>query len=82
MKKVSRLNKNKKRVDPTVIVNQRTQTRQHVATTKHVNGLVVSLLCKETCGKVEKDTPDDVSRMLFEDANSLGGFATAKDRWR
>ena len=45
VKKVSRLKKNKKRVDPTVIVNQKTQARQRKAATKHVNNLV-SLLFK------------------------------------
>ena len=81
VKKVSRLKKKKKKVDPTVIVNQKTQARQRKAATKHVNDLV-SLLCKETCGKVEKDKPEDVFRLLFENVNSLGVFATGEARGR
>ena len=62
LKKVSRLKKKKnkkKRVDTIVIVNQKTQARQRKVVTKHVNDLV-SLLCKETCDKVEEDKPEDV----------------------
>jgi hypothetical protein len=38
---------------------QKTQARQKKAAIKCVNNLV-SLLCKETCGKVEMDKPEDV----------------------
>ena len=59
VKKVSRLKKKKKRVGPALIVIQKTQARQRKAATKHVNDLI-SLFCKETCGKGEKDKPGDV----------------------
>ena len=72
VEKVSRLTKKKKRkkkkkkkrrVDPMVIVNQKTRARQRKAVTKNVKDLV-SLLCKDTCGKVEEDKPEDVFRIL------------------
>jgi hypothetical protein len=53
VKKVSRLKQKKKRMNPTVIVNQNTQSRHRKAATKHVHDLV-SLLCKETCGKLRR----------------------------
>ena len=81
VKKTSRLKKKKKRMDPTVIVNQKTQARQRKAVTKHVNNLV-SLLCKETCGKVEKDKSEVVFQLLFENANSLEVFITGEARGR
>ena len=81
VKRVSRLKKKKKRADSTVIVNQKTQSRQRKAATKHVNDLV-SLLCKETCGQVEEEKPEDVFRTFFENVNSLGVFATGKARGR
>ena len=81
VKKVSRLKQKKQRVDPILIVNQKTQTKQKKAAIKHVNSRVV-LLCKETCGKIERDKPEDVLRLLFENINSLGVFATGKARGR
>ena len=57
-------------MNPTMIVNQKTQARQRKAVKKHVNNLV-SLLREETCSKVEKDKPEDVFRLLFENVNSL-----------
>jgi hypothetical protein len=81
VRKVSRLKKKKKRVDPIVIANQKTQARQRKVAIKYVNDLV-SLLCKETCGKVEKAKPEDVFRLFFENVNSLGVFATGEARGR
>ena len=81
VRKVSRLKKKTERVGPMVIVNQKTQARQEKAAIKHVNDLV-SLLCKETCGKVEKAKPEDAFRLFFENVNSLGMFATGEARGR
>ena len=41
---------------------------------------MVSLLYKETCGKVEEDKPEEVFQILFGNANSLGVFATGEAR--
>ena len=71
VKKVLRLKKTKKRVDPTWIVNQKTQARQSEAATKHLNDMV-SLLCKDICGKVEKEKHEDVFQLIFENVNCLG----------
>ena len=73
--------KKKKRVGPAVIVNQKTQARQRKVATKHVHTLVL-LPCKETCGKVEEDKPEDVFQILFENVNSLGVLETSEARGR
>ena len=79
VKKVSRLKKKKKRVDPTAIVDQKTQARQRKAAKKSRERSGVPAL-QEICGKVEKDKPEDVFRLLFENVNSLGVFATGEPR--
>ena len=78
-KKVSRLKKKKKRVDPIVIAKQIYESRQRKAAMKQVNDLV-SFLDKETCGQVEAEKSEDVIRLLFENVNSLGVFATGEAR--
>ena len=79
VKKVSRRKKTKQRPDPTVIPQQKDGNRQRKEAVKQVNNLV-SLLSKETCGQVEVEKPDDVFRLLFENVNSLGVFATGEAR--
>ena len=64
-----------------VIVNHKIHSRQRKAATKLKNNLV-SLRCKETCGKVEEDKPEEVIRILFENANSLGLFTICEARGR
>ena len=38
------------------------------------------LLCKEVCGQVEEEKPEDVFQILFENGNSLGVLATGEAR--
>ena len=64
MKMVSRLKKKKKRVDPIVMVNQKSQARQNKAAIKHVND-ILSLLYKVTCGNKLRGTSLNMSSNCF-----------------
>ena len=81
VKKISRLKKKKKKRIEFSKAQQKVVVQQRRDTTKAINDMVQSLREQER-GHVEKEKPSDTMRVMFENVNSLGVFATGKSRNR
>ena len=79
VRKVSRKQKKKGGRNPVIKATLKDQLQQRRAAIKKVNN-IISLLREEACGKVDLKKPSNVLRLLFENVNSIGVFASGRAR--